>query len=59
MINTDTPDGDTAVRDQKVDDIVASGPSGAIVVAGIATAVVIAMWLLFYFLVFLPRGATP
>jgi hypothetical protein len=59
MINTDTPDGDTAVHDQKTDDIVASGPNGAIVVAGIATAVVIAMWLLFYFLVFLPRGATP
>jgi hypothetical protein len=59
MINTDTPDGDTAVRDQKVDGIVARGPSGAIVVAGVATAVVIAMWLLFYLLVFLPRGATP
>jgi hypothetical protein len=59
MINTDASDDDERVLDEKVDGIVASGPSGAIVVAGIATAIVISMWLLFYLFVFLPRGATP
>ncbi|MGA1805475.1 hypothetical protein [Rhizobium sp. HT1-10] len=55
MINT--PESGPEATEERVDDIVASGPHGAIVVAGIATAVVVAMWLLFYFLVFLPRGA--
>ncbi|MGO7367598.1 hypothetical protein ACC719_11400 [Rhizobium ruizarguesonis] len=59
MINTDAPDDDKRVHDKKVDDIVAGGPNGAILVAGIATAVVISMWFLFYLFVFLPRGAMP
>lgn len=41
---------------QRVDEIVRSGPAGAIAVAGIATAIVVALWFAFYFLVFLPRG---
>lgn len=40
----------------RIDEIVRSGPGGAIVVAGIATAIVIALWFAFYFMVFLPRG---
>ena len=40
----------------KIDEIVRSGPKGAVVVAGIATAIVIALWFAFYFMVFLPRG---
>jgi hypothetical protein len=43
-------------EDAAVDEIVASGPGGAIALAGIATAIVIGMWFAFYFLVFLPRG---
>jgi hypothetical protein len=39
-----------------VDEIVASGPTGAIALASIATAIVIGLWFAFYFLVFLPRG---
>lgn len=54
MINTQ--DSGQEAIDGKVDEIVAQGPHGAIVVAGIATAIVVAMWLLFYLLVFLPRG---
>jgi len=42
--------------DARVDDIVRSGPKGALAVAGIATAIVVALWFAFYFLVFLPRG---
>lgn len=59
MINTEGQDPDPDLHDARVDAIVTSGPQGAIVVAGIATFVVVAMWLLFYWLVFLPRGAAP
>jgi hypothetical protein len=40
-----------------VDAIVRAGPGGALVVAGLAAGVVVALWLAFYFLVFLTRGA--
>jgi hypothetical protein len=43
-------------RIEEIDEIVRSGPHGAIAVAGIATAIVIALWFAFYFMVFLPRG---
>jgi hypothetical protein len=43
--------------DDEVETIVADGPKGAIVLAGIATACVVAMWFAFYLFVFLPRGA--
>jgi hypothetical protein len=33
------------------------GPKGALLVAGIAVALLLAAWLAFYFLLFLPRGA--
>lgn len=42
--------------DAAVDAIVSRGPSGALTLAGIATAIVIACWFVFYFVVFLPRG---
>jgi hypothetical protein len=41
----------------EVDRIVAAGPRGAFVLAGIAAAIVVALYLLFYFVVYLPRGA--
>lgn len=47
---------DSAPETAEIDRIVASGPQGAIVVAGIAVGVVIALWLAFYWLVFLPRA---
>jgi hypothetical protein len=42
--------------DDDVDAIVRAGPKGAIAVAGIATLIVLAIWLAFYFFVFVPRG---
>lgn len=42
--------------ERRVADIVRAGPKGAVALAGIATAIVIALWFAFYFLVFLPRG---
>jgi hypothetical protein len=43
-------------EDAAVDKIVREGPRGAVALAGTATAIVIGLWFLFYFLVFLPRG---
>jgi hypothetical protein len=57
MINSERPDGIQEISDASVNRIVAAGPGGALAVAGIATALVIAMWFAFYFFVFLPRGA--
>lgn len=43
--------------DAAVDVIVGRGPSGAFAVAGIATAIVVALYFAFYLFVYLPRGA--
>ncbi|HEX9214484.1 MAG TPA: hypothetical protein VF901_28580, partial [Bradyrhizobium sp.] len=56
MFNSDPPTS-PAAADQAVEEVVAQGPSGAIAVAGIATACVVAMWFAFYLFVFLPRGS--
>jgi hypothetical protein len=47
----------SASEDQRVDDIVSKGPAGTFAVAGVATAIVVAIYLLFYFFAYLPRGA--
>jgi hypothetical protein len=39
-----------------IDAVVRAGPKGAITVAGIAAVIVVAIWLAFYFFVFVPRG---
>ena len=44
--------------DAVLEPILQSGARGAMMLAGIATAVVIGLWLAFYLFVFLPR-ATP
>ena len=56
MINSSPPQP-TGTEHQPVEAIVRSGPRGAVAVAGVATAVVIALWFAFYLLVFLPRSA--
>lgn len=47
----------SADEDKKVEDIVAQGPAGAFAVAGIATAIVVILYLAFYIFIYLPRGA--
>ena len=44
-------------QDRAVDEIVRRGPSGAFALAGIATAIVVAIYLGFYIFIYLPRGA--
>jgi len=60
MINSPSPPVSASGSEHEaVDAIVRSGPRGAIAVAGIATAIVVLLWLSFYWLVFLPRVAAP
>ena len=49
-------DLDGGEQQRRVDAIVARGPGGAFALAGIAVAIVMAIWLVFYFLVFVVRG---
>lgn len=42
--------------EEDVDGVVARGPRGALALAGITTFIVVAIWLAFYLLVFMPRG---
>ena len=51
------PEEAAASEDQRVDEIVSKGPAGTFAVAGVATAIVVAIYLLFYFFAYLPRGA--
>ena len=44
------------MEDHQVDEIVKRGPAGTFAVAGVATAVVVALYFIFYFAVYLPRG---
>jgi hypothetical protein len=55
IVSQDAPSS-IETEDVRIDEIVRSGPQGAVAVAGIATAIVIALWFAFYFMVFLPRG---
>ena len=56
MAKISKPDPPTT-EDRRVDEIVGRGPSGAFAVAGVATAIVMAIYFIFYFVVYLPRGA--
>ena len=61
MMNTDPvrADADAAKPEAALDAILRAGPSGAIVLAGIATVAVMLMWFAFYLLVFVPRAGAP
>lgn len=52
MVSTDQEE-----EDRRVDEIVSRGPTGAFAVAGVATAIVVAIYFIFYVAVYLPRGA--
>lgn len=51
-------DTDKHLDDEAVEKIVSEGPTGTWAVAGVATFIVVAIWFLFYFFAYLPRGAT-
>lgn len=58
MLNSEPiPNAGAAPQDEaKVDAILRSGAIGAVVLAGLATAIVVAIWCVFYLAVFLPRA---
>ena len=62
MINSEPTSGedDSATQQEAdVDAILRSGAKGAVVLAGLATAIVVAIWFAFYLLVFVPRAIAP
>ncbi|NUY03358.1 hypothetical protein [Paraburkholderia youngii] len=50
------PPSAAAPTDGEVEHVVASGPRGAIALAGVAAVIVMLIWFAFYFFAFLPRG---
>ena len=44
-------------RPDEIRTIVAAGPHGALAVAGLSVAVLLAIWLAFFLFIYLPRGA--
>jgi hypothetical protein len=56
MINS-APEQTPVSQTESVETIVSAGPHGALTVAAIATAIVVALWFTFYLMVFLPRSA--
>ena len=62
MINSSFDIGDDAAsahQEAAVNAISQSGAKGAVALAGLTTAVVVAIWFAFYFLVFIPRAIAP
>ena len=58
MINPN-PDEANLQHDAALSGSLQSGAKGAVALAGIATAIVVAVWFAFYLLVFVPRAVTP
>lgn len=56
MLNSEPIPEDAASQDAAVHAILKSGAIGAVLVAGLATAIVVVIWYAFYFLVFAPRA---
>lgn len=50
------PPDDRKLDPAQAEKIFRAAPAGALTIAGIATAIVFGLWLMFYLLVFLPRG---
>ena len=47
----------TLGSEEELERIAAAGPRGAVALAGVTVALLLAVWLAFYVFVFLPRGA--
>jgi hypothetical protein len=60
MLNSDSADdADDTRSPAALPTILRSGAIGALALAGIGTAVVVALWFAFYLLVFVPRAGAP
>ena len=56
-IDPKTPGSELAQEDERVEEIVRRGPAGTFAVVGVSTFIVIAIFFIFYFFAFLPRGS--
>ena len=57
MLNSSPrPTGDGEPDHDEVEAVVRRGPAGALAVSGVATAIVLGLWVAFYLLVFVPRS---
>jgi asparagine N-glycosylation enzyme membrane subunit Stt3 len=54
MLNAEPPAATN--EEAKLERIVAAGPVGAALLAGLATAIIVAIWVGFYLFVFVPRS---
>jgi hypothetical protein len=55
-------DGEAGIDEaghDEVEAVVRRGPAGALAVSGIATAIVLGLWVAFYLFVFVPRSGHP
>jgi hypothetical protein len=59
MLNSYPDSERPELDDAAVQRIADTGARGALALVAIATAIVMAIWLAFYFLVFMPRGFAP
>jgi hypothetical protein len=62
MIDSDPTSGEAEAgtqQDADLNAILRSGARGAVVLASLATAIVVAIWFAFYLLVFVPRAIPP
>ncbi|UDL90625.1 hypothetical protein LGH82_04585 [Mesorhizobium sp. PAMC28654] len=58
MIDSDDPPTNSSETEaEALDRVLRSGPGGAFLLAGIATTIVVALWLAFYLFVFLPHAS--
>jgi hypothetical protein len=57
MLNSALRPGREEAGHEEVEAVARGGPRGAVAVAGIATVVVLAIWLAFYLFVFVPQSA--
>jgi len=59
MLNANPESERPECDDAAVERIVQTGARGALALVAVATAIVVATWLAFYLLVFIPRGVAP
>lgn len=57
IVETSPLAGDPAEQQDRIDAIVAAGPKGAFALAGAAVGVVLALWWIFYLVVYVARQA--
>ena len=57
MLNSALRPGRDEAGHDEVEAVARGGPRGAVAVAGIATVIVLAIWLAFYLFVFVPQSA--